>query len=809
MKKPVYMIGNAHLDPVWLWTWHDGFSEVKATFRSALDRMKETSDFIFTCSAACYYEWIEQACPDMFEEIKQRIAEGRWILAGGMYIQPDCNIPSGEGFVRQIMVAQRYFKEKFGVTAKVGYNVDSFGHNMMLPQILKKSGLDYYTFMRPEDYQKELPSNIFKWQAPDGSTVNAVRICFPYCQNFASAEELQEIIDKCKTYYGDYDFAACYYGVGNHGGGPTKRHLKLIGEHNADENADENLVFSSINDLFAVVDAHDAQLPVVADELEHVLKGIYLSLSKIKSYNRRCECETVAAEKFAAMSAWLTDMKYPAEAFKRAWKNTAFVQFHDSMGGCSIKPAYDSIFHMSEETLAIADRERNMALQRIAYNADTSFKDPASALVIFNSLGFDADFEIHLNPHLLTDFKKYPDYTSTIYDYDGSEIKYQMVSSDSALTQPGNDFLVNVRIPAYGYRVFHSDHDHPIPYEFTGKVSASDRSMENEFTRVDIAVDGSLHVFDKVNGRSVTGVKGILPGVWFDKETAWGHDMVKYDQPLGFYRVRDVKLLENGPIRASFEITYEYENSELVQIVSLNEASADINVHVKMMLNDGLRVTRLCVNTNVENGVSVAEIPFGYKTKPADAGYGEDVCQRYCALSGDYTVALINDSKYSYEVDGKDLYLSFARTVCYANHGVEAKREDWVFTDLGLHEFNYRITWSNELDTTALTQKADILNNPPVVLLEGCHEGKLPRIMKGINISDDRISLSALKHAEDGSGAWVMRVYDNSGKGAEGTIDFVPMNMNIPVKLSAYEVKTLRIDENGVKEVMLTEFDIV
>ena len=808
MKKPVYMIGNAHLDPVWLWTWHDGFSEVKATFRSALDRMKETPGFIFTCSAACYYEWMEEACPDMFEEIKQRIAEGRWILAGGMYIQSDCNLPSGEGFVRQIMLGQRYFKEKFGITAKVGYNVDSFGHNAMLPQILKKSGLDYYTFMRPEDYQKELPSNIFKWQAPDGSTVNAVRICFPYCQNYASREELQEIIDKCKTYYGDYDFAACYYGVGNHGGGPTKRHLKLIGEHNADENAEETLVYSSINDLFAVVDAHDAQLPVVADELEHVLKGIYLSLSKIKAYNRRCELNTVSAEKFAAMSAHLTGMKYPADSFARAWKNTAFIQFHDSLGGCSIKPAYDSIFHMAEETLAIDDRVRNMALQRITHNVDTSFRAPASALVIFNSLGFDADFEIHLNPHLLTDFKKYPDYSSTIYDYDGSEVKYQMVSSDSALTQPGNDFLVNVRIPAYGYRVFHSDHDHLEPYEFTGTVSASERSMENEFTKVDIACDGSVHIYDKVNGRQVTGKNGMLPGVWFDKETAWGHDMVAYDRPLGWYRLREVKQLESGPIRACFEITYEYENSVFTQRISLNEASPDVSVAVKLLLNDGLRITRICMDTNVENGESVAEIPFGYKKKSAKAGYGEDFCHRWCALSGDYTVAVINDSKYSYEVDDKKLYLSCARTVCYANHGVEAKKEDWEYTDLGQHEFNYRITWSNELDATALAQKADVLNNPPMVMLEGCHEGKLPRIMRGVAVSDDRITVSAVKQAEDGSGAWIMRVYDNSGKGACGEIDFTYAGVNIPVTLTPFEVKTLYISGNDVKEVMLTEFDI-
>ena len=135
--KKVHLIGNAHIDPVWLWRWQAGYAEIKATFRSALDRMKEFPDFIFTSACAAYYKWVEENAPEMFEEIKQRITEGRWVIVGGWWLQPDCNIPSGESFVRQGLYSQRYFNEKFGIMAKTGYNVDSFGHNGMLPQILK------------------------------------------------------------------------------------------------------------------------------------------------------------------------------------------------------------------------------------------------------------------------------------------------------------------------------------------------------------------------------------------------------------------------------------------------------------------------------------------------------------------------------------------------------------------------------------------------------------------------------------------------------------------------------------------------
>ena len=161
------LIGNAHLDPVWLWRWQEGFSEILATFRSALDRMKDFPDFIFTCACSAYYEWVEEVDPAMFEEIKQRVQEGRWHIVGGWYLQPDCNMPDGESFARHGLIGQRYFKEKFGVTATTGYNVDSFGHNANLPKILKASGMNNYTFMRPYPEEQGRNESLFKWESDD------------------------------------------------------------------------------------------------------------------------------------------------------------------------------------------------------------------------------------------------------------------------------------------------------------------------------------------------------------------------------------------------------------------------------------------------------------------------------------------------------------------------------------------------------------------------------------------------------------------------------------------------------------------
>ena len=221
----LHLIGNAHLDPVWMWKWQEGSAETKATVRSALDRMKEFPDFKFVCSSSVVYRWIEEFDPAMFEEIKARVREGRWEIVGGWMIQPDCNIPCGESFARHALISQRYFQEKFGKMAETGYNVDSFGHNGSLPMILCHSRMKHYVFMRPMAHEKELPAHLFFWESADGSRVETYRVPFYYNidSNHRKFEKLGQIaeIDESSD-------QMAFYGVGNHGGGPTVELLKQM-----------------------------------------------------------------------------------------------------------------------------------------------------------------------------------------------------------------------------------------------------------------------------------------------------------------------------------------------------------------------------------------------------------------------------------------------------------------------------------------------------------------------------------------------------------------------------------------------------
>ncbi|MCL5270827.1 MAG: alpha-mannosidase, partial [bacterium] len=252
MQHAVHLIGNAHLDPVWLWRWTEGCQEARATFRSALDRMNEFPDFIFTCAQAALYQWIEEIDPAMFEEIRARVREGRWVIAGGWWMQPDCNIPGGESFARQALYSQRYFQSRFGARARVGYNVDSFGHNLMLPQLLTKAGMDAYVMMRPGPGENDtIPRGAFWWESPDGSRVLTFRIY--QGPGFAAYGNFGPLDEKIKAHAGILTDAQpltmAFYGVGNHGGGPTIENIHEIHRLQAAGEGPQ-LLFSSPNAFF-------------------------------------------------------------------------------------------------------------------------------------------------------------------------------------------------------------------------------------------------------------------------------------------------------------------------------------------------------------------------------------------------------------------------------------------------------------------------------------------------------------------------------------------------------------------------------
>ena len=369
-SKKIFCVGNAHLDPVWMWRWQEGSSEAKATIRSALDRMKEYPDFKFVCAGAQIFQWIEQFDPRMFEEIRQRVDEGRFVIAGGWFVQPDCNLPSGESFVRHALYSQRYFREKFGCIAKVGYSVDAFGHNGNLPQLLKKSGMDQYVFMRPRAYELELPAPTFRWRAADGSEILASRMPCEYnsSQQLNEADTFEKLLADMEAEVNATSYKMLlFYGVGNHGGGPTKRNIEMIQSFHA-QHPETEFIFSDLMDFFNEMRTQYHRLPIIDTDLQYHAVGCYSAISRIKQLNRRAECELLAAETYGMVARHLLGRGYPEPStLAYAWQNVMFNQFHDTIGGSCLPKAYEDSDSQLGESRSLAAKIENTALQSISW----------------------------------------------------------------------------------------------------------------------------------------------------------------------------------------------------------------------------------------------------------------------------------------------------------------------------------------------------------------------------------------------------------------------------------------------------------
>ena len=225
MKK-LHLICNSHIDPVWMWDWEEGLGEAISTFYQAEQFLREY-DYIFNHNEALLYEFVEEKDPELFKAILEQVKAGKWHIMGGWYLQPDCNLPSGEAFVRQISLGRSYFQEKFGIRPTTAINFDSFGHSVGLVQILKKCGFDSYLFCRPMPEMLALPAREFVWVGKDGSRVKASRVEdeFIYCSGFGTAlTDIQRKAAVCE----DSDVGVALWGVGNHGGLPSRKDLNDV-----------------------------------------------------------------------------------------------------------------------------------------------------------------------------------------------------------------------------------------------------------------------------------------------------------------------------------------------------------------------------------------------------------------------------------------------------------------------------------------------------------------------------------------------------------------------------------------------------
>ncbi len=380
-RRLLHMIGNAHIDPVWLWRWPEGYQEVLATFRSVIERMREYPRLRFTCDSVAQLAWVEESDPELFEEIRGRVAEGRWEIAGGWWVEPDCNLPCGESFVRQGLYGQRWLHERFGRIATVGCNVDPFGHNATLPQILRSSGMDTYLFLRPGPHELRLPGPAFWWRSPDGSRVLAYRIPHEYQTVETGLDE--HVRAAVAQFPPDWEELACLYGVGNHGGGPSRANLDSIRRMSeAEEPA--RLECSTARRFFDRLLERDDELPVVAGELQHHAVGCYSAHAAVKRWNRRAENLLLAAEKWTAVATVVAGAAPATAELAHAWRQVLFNQFHDVLAGTAVEEAYEDARDQLGEAASVAGRAGNRGMRAICRRIAIEPEPGMSPLVVLN-----------------------------------------------------------------------------------------------------------------------------------------------------------------------------------------------------------------------------------------------------------------------------------------------------------------------------------------------------------------------------------------------------------------------------------------
>jgi alpha-mannosidase len=795
MSRTIHMIGNAHIDPVWLWQWPEGYQEVRATFQSAIDRMNEYPDFVFTCDSSLFFEWIEESDPDLFEQIRSRVAEGRFQIIGGWWVEPDCNIPSGESFVRQALYGQHYLREKFGITATTGANIDSFGHNATIPQILARSGADSYVFLRPGPKEMPFDTPLFWWESADGSRVLAYRIPHEYC---APKDDIGEHVEKAiASLPSSADDYAVFYGVGNHGGGPTIANLECIEKLN--ERGDlPRLELSSLRRFFDEIDAN-GEIPTLRGELQHHSRGCYTTHSGIKRWNRRAENLLLRAEKWCAIAATLGFRDYPLDDLTRAWKLVLFNQFHDTLAGTAIEPAYEDARDQLGHASSIAADAFNSAVQSIARRIRIEQEEVESRpVVVFNP---------HPWPLRATHEVEYTwmrDEGVCVVDDEGNPVPMQVTRSLTTMSGLRARLAFAVDVPPLGYRVYRIRKG---AVEWEPPV-ASDTLLENEHLL--LALDAPTGRIAKLVLKSTSADLAAPVAkhavVVNDRSDTWGHGVVAYDDEAGEFECEAVRLLENGPVRSIVRVESRYGDSTLREDYILAADAHYVDVRVTIDWRERLALLKLRYPTSVDTESATFETPYGSIERRAggDEEPGQAWVDVSCAERG-LTVA--NDAKYGYDVRGGDIGISAVRSPVWAWHDPRELEDegDYVYMDQGQQTLNVRlIPHAGDRRAADVVRRAIELNQPAFGLIETFHEGPLPQRNSYGDEGGGEVVVTAVKAAEDGDGV-VVRAYESAGRASGARIEV--LGRTIDADFGANEIKTFVVPRDGgdVRETDLLE----
>ena len=819
----IRLVGNSHIDMAWLWPWTETVEVVRNTFQSVLDLMREYPDFKFTMSSARAYEWMQEKYPDLFSQIEQRVKEGRWEIIGGMWVEPDLNMPDGESLVRQILVGKRYFQKNFGVDVKIGWNPDSFGYNWQLPQIYAKSGMGYFVTQKllwAHEFTT-FPYKLFWWQAPDGS-----RLLTYFPHDYAGGIDAEPLATDLSIWmpsiYGsrltDSPEMMHLYGVGDHGGGPTRVMLDHADQLRAPETVYPKLQFSFARDFFNDLEKKmpTMQVPTWNGELYFQYhRGVFTTQAETKRRIRRAEENVLNAEKFASLAS-LYGKPYP-DGMEQIWKNLLFDHFHDIMPGSGIAVNYLDAKRNLENVDRAANDITRSSLKEIAAHIDTHSE--GTPLVLFNSLSWSRTGVTELEAQLPAPAKQID-----VVDSDGRKVESQLLAMDAETHRAR--FLLLASTPSLGYQTYFVRGAASAP-PVRSFLKASGDALENEFIRVkvDPQTGCMTSLFDKRSGteslapaETDTGgpknaICGNLLQTFVDKPKqwdAWNIDADFEKQHWDLDKADEVNLVESGPLRAVIRVKNHFQNSTFIRDITLYAGVPRVDVKMQTEWHEKHILLKVAFPVSAHSDHATYEIPFGSverpttRNTPAEQAQFEVPAQRWADLSdARHGLSLLNDSKYGYDAKGNVLRLSLLRSPEYPD----------PHADEGHHEFTYSVYPHGGGWKDALTIRQGYeLNYKLISIAVGNHQGTLSPEHSFLQAKSDNVIVTAVKKAED-ENSLILRFYEWAGKtgdavfqlpaGAQSASETDLMerptgnaalnNSELRVATKPYEIKTVKI----------------
>ncbi len=846
----LHVVGHAHMDMNWLWTLSETRKMVNDNLRQAVAFMKEYPDYCLLQSQAAVYKFVEDQDPLLFKEVKKYVREGRLEPVGGMWVESDQMMPSGEALTRSFLLGQRYFQSRFGRIARVGWLPDDFGHQSQLPQILRQCGMKYYGLMRTAPH-----TGAFWWESPDGSRVLA------YATGGYNGNITENLRDRLRSHPVNKHRSLCPTGEGDHGGGPTRLNIENV--HKLDARSDyPSVKFTTSETFFKQAEKEATKRPTHYGEMGYIFEGCYTNVAEIKEFNRKCENVLYENEYLQSLN-WLRGEKYPSDRLQKLWEGLTFNQFHDILPG-------SAIYESNRESVA----RYNDIYQKASNDRDNAFRSYVDKIpfltglgqpiVAFNFLPYQhktlvcAEVFSYDLP-LTTSFNRWSNYygsgtvqsrdslsnTVLVRDSEGHTYAAQVVWGK--LFPPGWRWRVEFvcdDIPAGGYKTFYVDHTQKGVLE--KDIPFKDNTFDTDYYRITIdpQTGNIVSLIDKSNNkefvsagkqlntlRMYTEMKDGKMKSWLINQSTSRGDLASTSR---------LASIKNGPVRACIESNFSWGNSQFTVYTYIYRSLPRIDYEIDARwLEYGTKekdspMLRAVFPIDMPNSTFWNDVAYNVIERPHDgmlAGKptpkwlqnnedpstveradGQEVpAQKWVDVSdGNVGFALMNRSKYGHCFDKGELRLTLLRSAGNPDE----------FPNLGKFNIQYSIMphtgdWTNGVMLAGLDYNLPVYAAEPLSTSLEKKGASMPAQQELISIDQPNVLLSTIKKAEDNN-ELIVRVCEMTGKktpicltlpyrvanGRRLTMLELPMNnvdkpvikgKNVEVTLKPHEIVTLAL----------------